>query len=438
VTAPAPAALPDAPPRAAGARPRVRITREPRTMRLALAGCGSVGGGLVTLLASDAGRAAAHAAGLRFNLTSVLVRREDAPRPPELSRELLTRDADAFLAAAATDADVVVEAIGGMHPAGEIARAALASGRRFVTANKALIAAHGVELAALASRNRRAGAALDFEAAVGGAVPIVRTLRDGLGGVGITSVEAILNGTTNYILSSIADGVPFARALADAQARGFAESDPTRDLDGRDAADKLAIVAWLAFGTAPGTVRADVRGITHGADALAHAAAARGGTLRLIARVDRTADGITASVLPTVVGQGSPFARVPGEENLAIIRSASSGEVRLSGRGAGGTPTAAAIFADLLRPARPLRPPSGIGRSGEARARSERWMVVASPSAADALHRRFLLAGLPIERDERVGAWTELGVRGTLQDVIGAGHVAGLDTTEWWLARCAM
>ncbi|MDB4949855.1 MAG: metX hom [Gemmatimonadetes bacterium] len=423
--------------------PRVRVVREPRLVRVALAGCGSVGGALVRLLASDAGRQAAARAGLRFELAGVLVRNVDAPRAHAPPRELLTADLDKFLSTIAGGADVVVEAIGGLAPAGRIARAALTCGRRLVTANKALVAAHGPALARLAERNRRAGAALDFEAAVCGGVPVVRTLRESLGGVGVTSVCGILNGTTNHVLTRLAEGVSFDGAVREAQAMGFAEADPTRDLSGRDPADKLALLAWIAFGSDPSALRVDVRGIERGAEVLSAAAAALGGTLRLIASA-RAEDGIVhASVLPTVVPADSAFARVTGEENLVVIHSESSGPVRLGGRGAGGDPTAAALFADLLRPAAPLHahrkgPVLGTARlGGTADGPGLRnWVLVVDERDADAVRRAVRGRGVFVGREVRVGGMVVLVTSGTPLDVVEAAVASsGVRRARWGLAR---
>ncbi|MFL5540613.1 MAG: homoserine dehydrogenase, partial [Longimicrobiaceae bacterium] len=212
-----------------------RVVRGPRVVRVALAGCGVVGGELVRLLAHGADEIRARH-GLRFELAAVLVKHPGLPRPGELPRGVLTTDVDAFLRA---DAEVWVEAIGGRDPALRIARAVLGAGRRLVTANKALLAEHGPALAALA---RRSGARLDFESAVAGGIPVIRALRDSLGMTGIESVRGVLNGTTNYVLSRLAEGWRYADALADAQAKGFAEASPARDLSGEDAADKLRIL----------------------------------------------------------------------------------------------------------------------------------------------------------------------------------------------------
>jgi homoserine dehydrogenase len=265
-----------------------------------------------------------------------------------LDTSLLTTDVDAFLAAAA-DADVVVEAIGGIDPALRIATAALQGGKRLVTANKALVAAHGPELVALARRN---GGRLDFESAAAGGIPIVRALREPLSLTGITSVRGILNGTTNYVLSRLEDGWSFPDALADAQARGFAEADPSRDLSGEDAADKLRILAWLAFGVEPARLEIRRRGLGDDADRLARTARALDGAVRIVAEAARTAEGVTASVEPVLVAAGSDLARTRDEANLVVVDSRWNGRIALGGPGAGGGPTASALLGDMVRSAK--------------------------------------------------------------------------------------
>jgi homoserine dehydrogenase len=329
-----------------------RIRRGARTVRVALAGCGTVGGELVRILhhAADDIR---QRHGLRFQLVRVLVAHGDRPRPDELDRALLTTDVDAFLAAVA-DADVVVEAIGGIHPALAIARAALERGKRLVTANKALVAAHGPELVALA---RHSGGRLDFESAAAGGIPIVRALREPLSLTGITSVRGILNGTTNYILSRLEDGWSFPDALADAQARGFAEADPSRDLNGEDAADKLRILAWLAFGVEPARLDVRRRGLGDDAERLVRTARALDGAVRVVAVAARTPEGVTASVEPVLVAAGSDLARTRDELNLVVVDSRWNGRIALGGPGAGGGPTASALLGDMVRAAKRQRGP---------------------------------------------------------------------------------
>jgi homoserine dehydrogenase len=379
-----------------------RIVRGPRVVRVALAGCGVVGGELVRLLAHGADEIRARH-GLRFELAAVLVKHPHRARPGELPRGVLTTEVDDFLRA---DAAVWVEAIGGRDPALRIARTVLGAGRRLVTANKALLAEHGPELAALA---RRSGARLDFESAVAGGIPIIRALRDSLGLTGIESIRGVLNGTTNYVLSRLGEGWRYADALADAQAKGFAEASPARDLSGEDAADKLRILAWLAFGVAPGALLPRRRGIVPHPERLAADATLLGGVPRLVAEAVDTGEGIVAAVEPVIVAAGSDLGRARDEENAVVIESRWNGRVRLSGPGAGGAPTASALLGDMLRSA---------GRTGRTHAaprppvedgREQRWVisVLREPRGDGALERALQRAGVAAsdvltESDRRV------------------------------------
>lgn len=315
------------------------------TIRLAVAGCGTVGGALLDLLDRH-GPAIARRTGVRYDVVRVLVRDATAPRSVRLDRTRLTDEVDAFLE---TPADVVVEAIGGTTTAARIARTALGRGRRLVTANKALLRVEGPALDALAREYRAAGAALDFEAAVGGGVPVVRLLRESLAGHGLQAIRGVLNGTTNYILSRVERGASFGAALTAAQRAGFAEADPSRDLDGRDAADKIAVLAWLGFGVDPSALDVRTRGIDAGIERIVRCAAARRRTVRLVATVRLVGDGVYANVAPKVLAADSPFARVRDEENLIQLESESNGIVTVGGRGAGGSATASALLADVLK-----------------------------------------------------------------------------------------
>ena len=210
----------------------------PTVVRVALAGCGSVGSALLREISAHR-EAIGERHGVEIVLTRVLVRDVIRRRDATFDRALLTNDVDAFLA---TDADIVVEAIGGLDPARRIAETALGRGQRLVTANKLLLAAHGSSLSALARRNRTS---LRYDAAVGGGVPILRVLDESLGAGGPSRVRGILNGTTNFVLTRLEGGASLESALDEARAAGFAEADASRDLDGRDAADKIALVACV-------------------------------------------------------------------------------------------------------------------------------------------------------------------------------------------------
>jgi homoserine dehydrogenase len=394
----------------AGATPRSSAgsrrsgTRSPATVRVALAGCGAVGGDLVRLLHHREAEIRARF-GLRFEIVRVLVRGSARARPAELPRPLLTTDLESFLG---VDAHVVVEVIGGLDPALRIAYATLGRGRRLVTANKTLVAAHGPKLVRLARRNR---ARIDFESAVAGGIPVVRAIRDQLAATDITSVRGILNGTTNYILTRLARGDRYVDALAAAQEAGYAEADPSRDVNGADAADKIRILAWLAFGADPALLPVRVRGITPDADRFAAAAASLGGVPRLVAECRRSPEGVTAVVEPVVVGSDSELGQVQGADNIVVIESRWNGLLRLAGPGAGGGPTASAVLGDLIRSARPLRPPSdGAPLIGVPERGLHRWLLTVPADGGPAAATRAIeRAGIPAELMARDGA--TLGLR---------------------------
>ena len=374
--------------REARARPRTR------TVRVALAGCGAVGGALLRLLEAQAEEIAA-AYGVRFDVVRVLVRRPELPRAGRLPRERFTADAAEFLAA---DADLVVEAVGGLEPALRIARAALSAGRPLVTANKALLAAHGPALCRLAHER---GTRLDFESAVGGGIPVVRALRDSLGPSGVSAVRGILNGTSNYLLTRLGEGAGWAQALAEAREKGFAEADPARDVDGRDAEDKIRILAWLAFGVEPAALAPRRRGLLPGAERLAADAAAAGGVVRLVAEALRLpvgaggGAGVAAAVEPVVVAPGSELGATRYEQNAVLVATRWNGTLRLAGPGAGGEPTAAVLLADMLGGARPLLPTPGAAAIPDPR--SHRWLLSVDATHAAALPRALESAAVEAE-----------------------------------------
>lgn len=313
-----------------------------RPLRIGLAGCGVVGGALVGLTAEQAGRILReHRLSAAFR--TVLVRDPLKPRPVDLTKSRVTAEVEEFLD---DDFDVIVEAIGGIEPAATIARTALARGIPFVTANKAMVAIHGPELARLASET---GAPFRFEAAVAGGVPVVRSLRDAFRGVTIRRIRGILNGTSNYVLSRMsADGLSLTEALADAREHGFAEADASRDLDGRDAADKLMILAWLAFGVEPAALDVTREGILPDPARLIRAAAADGRTVRLVAECEATPAGVTASVVPAFLPPDSELGLTGGAGNRIEIETEEAGTYTVAGPGAGGLATASAVLADIL------------------------------------------------------------------------------------------
>jgi homoserine dehydrogenase len=249
-------------------------------------------------------------------------------------------------------ADIVVEAIGGVEPASEWIRAALLAGKSVVTANKQVIAREGAALLKLASRQ---GRQLRFEAAVGGAMPIVRAIGEGLAGDRIVRLVAILNGTTNAVLSQMEEsGCTLADALTEARARGYAEADPSADLDGHDARAKLAILCGLAFGLRVDPLQIEARSSSAIGAADFARARQRRATIRQIAYADydSAARALTAWVAPIEVDAASIFARTKGPQNAALITGAHSGEIGIFGAGAGGDATAVAVLGDIRAIAR--------------------------------------------------------------------------------------
>ena len=304
-----------------------------KRVRVALLGCGTVGAGFVRLAQDERSRIAARH-GVELDIGRILVRDPSKERPG-VDPALLTTCATEALDG---DCDVVVELVGGVHTAGLYVRRALANRRRVVTANKALLATHGRELFAAAAKQ---GTSIGFEASVCGAIPIVRALRDGLAGDSIDSIGGILNGTSNFILTRMEDGASFADALADAQRLGFAEADATLDVDGTDAAQKLRILAELAF-------EAPVRSVSVTGIREVTTTRTPSGVVRLVAEASRVAGGVALCVEPRVVPFGHPLGNVRNENNAVVIRGRAAGELLLVGRGAGAMPTAVAVMADVL------------------------------------------------------------------------------------------
>ncbi|HEY8507396.1 MAG TPA: homoserine dehydrogenase [Steroidobacteraceae bacterium] len=336
-------------------------------MRIALAGCGVVGSAFVQLLQQEQKRLLKERS-LRFDVSRVLVRRTDIERPVHLRPELFTSDVDEFLA---TDADIVVEVLSGVQPALRVVHTALARGARVVTANKAMLAVAGPALAQLAART---GGSLDFEAAVAAGIPIIRALRGRLPGTPVRNVRGILNGTTNYILNGIEAGASFEQALADAQRLGFAEADPTRDLDGSDARDKLAVLAWLAWGVSPDRLPVRQRGI-YDAAPLVQAAASLDATVRLIAQCERIDGRLVSSVEPVLVRKDSDEGRVFAENNLVHVSFESGAPLHLTGPGAGGLATARSVLADVLQACEPLATDTA-SLCCEPDTEPRRWLVI--------------------------------------------------------------
>jgi homoserine dehydrogenase len=371
--------------------------RAPATVRIALAGCGAVGSALLReLVARRETLAERH--GVEIVLTRVLVRDVARERAAPFDRALLTADVDDFLD---TDADIVIEAIGGLDPAGRIARSALGRGRELVTANKELLATHGSELAALAVRQ---GTALRYDAAVGGGVPVLRLLDDALGAGTPTSVRGILNGTSNFVLTRLEQGASLDAALDRARAAGFAEADASRDLDGRDAAAKLALVAWAAFGIAPESLDVRRRSLLPDPARYVRLAARFDRSVRQVAECALVDGAVLATVEPVLVERDGAFARTRDEQNRVEVHTGWSAPLCASGPGAGGLPTATAVLSDLLQsPRRARRAPRASAASLDSR--RSRWAIEVRGAPA-LLHRLGPVCGVVHTDAAAACAWS--------------------------------
>lgn len=323
------------------------------TLKVGVAGLGTVGASVLRLLAKH-GDQIARRTGRSVSVTAVSARDRNKDRGFDVSGfEWFT---DPVEMAENGDIDVFVELIGGdSGPAEDSVRAALARGIHVVTANKALLARHGVALAEIAEAN---GACLNYEAAVAGGIPIVKTLRESMSGNGISRVYGILNGTCNYILTRMeAEGISFEDCLFDAQRLGYAEADPTFDIEGNDTAHKLAILTSLAFGTRIASDDIYLEGITSITTADIQAADELGYRIKLLGVAQQTETGIEQRVHPTMVPKNSAIAQVDGVLNAVAVDGDFVGEIVLAGPGAGGDATASAVVADVADVARGDRTP---------------------------------------------------------------------------------
>ncbi|MFZ1085872.1 MAG: homoserine dehydrogenase [Terracidiphilus sp.] len=310
-------------------------SRLQRPLRIALMGFGTVASSVARILVETKPEG--------LELTRIYARSLNKRRADwVLSSVQWSEDAEAVLA---SDVDVIVELAGGLEPAGGWVRTALAAGKSVVTANKKLIAMHGLELEALAAAG---GGHLKYGAAVAGGIPVIPGLEQGLAGDRIVRVEGILNGTCNFILSKMEEGAEYKPALAEAQALGYAEADPTEDVGGFDARSKLAILMRLALRVAVNQEEIVPRAITQVSAVDFSYARDLGCTIRQVARAERTGGHVAASVGPTLVAVRSPLAWSRGTENMVILSGHYGGDVVFSGHGAGGDPTAVAVVSDLL------------------------------------------------------------------------------------------
>ena len=419
------------------------------TLRVGIAGLGTVGAAVVRLLEGQAEALAART-GRLVRVTGVSARDKAKDRGPAIAAVRFFDDPIAL--AASPDIDLFVELIGGDEgPARQAVETALRRGKSVVTANKALLAKHGLHLAELAEAH---GAALGFEASVAGGIPIVKTLREGLAGNSIERVYGILNGTCNYILTRMEqESLPFEVCLREAQKLGYAEADPTFDIGGFDTAHKLAILASLAFGTRIAADAIDIEGIERITLADLRAADELGYRVKLLGVAQRTEHGIEQRVHPTMVPKSSPIAQVMGVTNAVTIDADAVNELTLVGPGAGGFATASAVVADISDIAKGVRsapfglPHKGLRdvRRGEMRLHEGgyyiRLMVPDRPGAMAAIATQMAERGISLEsivqrarRGENKGdpvpvalithATTEKLVRDALDAVVEGGYVA--------------
>src|SRR5580704_5382393 len=326
-----------------------------KTLKVALLGCGVVGTQVARLLREEAAELAARS-GAQLEIAGIAVRRLSHPRPG-IDRDLLTTDAMGL--ATRPDVDIVVEVIGGIEPAHSLILGAMERGKSVVSANKALLAEHGEQIHRL---SRDYGADLYYEAAVAGAIPILRPLRESLAGDTVHRVMGIVNGTTNFILDRMdSSGADFSESLEEAQALGYAEPDPTADVEGFDAAAKAAILASLAFHTR--VTAADVyrEGITEVTAADILSARALGRVVKLLAICERSASkqgagigqgGVSVRVHPAMIPRSHPLGSVSEAYNAVFVEAESAGRLMFYGAGAGGTPTASAVLGDIVAVAR--------------------------------------------------------------------------------------
>ena len=321
------------------------------TLKVALLGCGVVGTEVARLLTEQADDLALRV-GARLELAGIAVRRVGHRRSATIDRSLLTADPHAL--ATRPDVDIVVEVIGGIEPARSLLLAALKGGKPVVTANKALLAENGAEIYGAA---REYGADLYYEASVAGAIPLLRPLRESLAGDTVHRVLGIVNGTTNFILDRMdSSGAGFAESLEEAQALGYAEADPTADVEGFDAAAKAAILASLAFHTPVTAADVHREGITEVSATDILSARGLGRVVKLLAICDRSdagnGQGVSVRVHPAMIPRSHPLASVSEAYNAVFVEAESAGRLMFYGAGAGGTPTASAVLGDIVAVAR--------------------------------------------------------------------------------------
>ncbi len=376
-----------------------------KPLNVAVLGCGVVGSQVVRLLTEQSGDLAARV-GAPVQLVGVGVRRIDAPRDVAVPEGLLTTDAAGLVTRA--DVDVVVEVIGGIEPARSLILAALENGASVVTANKALLADDGPTLFEAAEK---AGRDLYYEAAVAGAIPILRPLRESLAGDRVTRVLGIVNGTTNFILDKMdSTGAGFEEALEEAQELGYAEADPTADVEGFDAAAKAAILASLAFHSRVTAADVHREGITDVTAADIASAAQMGSVVKLLAIAELVdadgAEGVSVRVHPAMIPRSHPLASVREAFNAVFVESEAAGQLMFYGPGAGGAPTASAVLGDLVTVAR--------NRLGETRGAGESAYADRVVLPMGETRTRYHLA---VDVDDRAGVLAEIASSFAEEDV---------------------
>jgi len=382
---------------------------DPAIVKVGLLGCGNVGGALLELV-DEQREAIADRTGLRLEVARVAVRNTAKRRSVELGDDVLTNDAVSVVEDPSVD--VVVELIGGIEPARELILTALQNGKAVVTGNKELLANVGAELFEAADK---AGVDLLFEASVAGGIPLIRPLRESLAGERLQRILGIVNGTTNFILTRMTEeGSTFHEALAEAQELGYAERDPTADVEGFDAAAKAAIIATVAFGVR--VVAGDVynEGISGVTPADIAFAGRLGYVVKLLAVAEADERGVAVRVHPAMVPKDHPLSAVRESFNAVFIEGAAVGELMLYGRGAGGRPTASSVLGDVIDAAANRRrgTHAGLGLLGKARIRhieelsSEYYValeVVDRPGVLAAVAGVFGNHGVSIKQMEQEG-----------------------------------
>ncbi len=359
------------------------------SVTVGLLGLGTVGSGVARILLDQAERISRRS-GRRVDVKWALVRDPERPRPGPLPFERITTDVGQILDD--PEVTIIVEVMGGIRPTLDYLLEALAKGKDVVTANKALLAEHGTELFAQA---RRFGRSITFEASVAGGIPIVQAIGQGLAANQVQGLAAIVNGTCNFILTAMTrDGLPYAQALAKAQELGYAEADPTLDVDGTDTAHKLAILAQLAFGATVVTSQIPRQGIDRLLLADIAYATELGYAVKLLALAKLSSAGLELRVAPTLVRRGTPLAEVSGPYNAVRVVGDAVGDTFFYGQGAGSLPTASAVVADIIDVV--------IGRAGLSFRAMNLWSengssprLASSEQVRSRYYNRFMIADRP-------------------------------------------